>query len=183
MGKRTRMKRGSHTVGICLLASFLSVFPAVAVAGDWKYQSSTDRMDNAVFRFASLFSSDVVQMGFPYKPHRPELTVRTKNGRELNVLLEFSGQVQRSGIHGGEMRVKFDSGAPMPWSFGMPADHGKSGLIFIQNEQSFLARLRKAKTIMVELPYYSAGRQTFSFDVTGLDGTKLGMKGAAPPKK
>lgn len=177
------MLNAAHIVGLLLPIISVSICPADAMAGDWKYSSSSDRMDNSIFRFASLDSTDVVQANFPYKNHRPELTVRTKNGRDLNVLLEFSGQAQRSDIYGGSLRVKFDSGAPVVWSFGMPADGGKTGLVFIRNEQSFLSRLRKAKTVMIELPYYSEGRKTFSFDVTGLDVTQLGFKGPTQSKK
>jgi hypothetical protein len=138
-------------------------------------------MDSAVFRYASVESSDTVSMRFPYKNHRPELTIRTKNGGELNVLLQFSGQAQ-AGIDGGKLRLKFDSGPAQTWSFARPADHGKTGLIFINNERSFLSQLAKSKTLMVELPYYSEGRKTFAFDVQSLDNAKLGIKSAAPKK-
>jgi hypothetical protein len=163
-----------------LLAFVLATIPIVSLAA-WTYNTSSDRMDNAVFKYASVNSSEIVEMSFPYKNHRPELTVRTKNGGTLNILLEFSGQAQ-SGFDGGQIRVKFDSGPVRTWEFNRPADHGKSGLIFIGNANAFLTQMRKSKTVLIELPLYGQGRKTFGFDVTGLDVGMLGIKPAAAAK-
>jgi hypothetical protein len=156
-------------------------FLSASAYGEWLYHSSTDKMEGAQFRFARLASTDEVQMRFPYKNHKPDLILRTKSGRDLNILLEFSGQAQTSGIDGGQMRVKFDSGAPKTWSFSKPADRGRTGLIFINNERAFLDQMRKAKVVMIELPLFAQGNKVFGFDVTGLDVGQLGMKDAAKP--
>ena len=172
---------GSTTKG-WVIAIVSAIVPLVAIAGNWTYTSSTSPMDNTVSRFASLESSDVVEVGFPYRNHRPELLLRTKNGRDLNVLLMFSGQAQ-SGLDGGHIRVKFDSGAARTWTFSRPEDHGRTGLIFIDNERAFLGQLVKSKNVLIELPYYSEGKRTFGFDVTGLDVTRLDLKLPPPPRK
>jgi hypothetical protein len=147
--------------------------PTLTYAG-WEYGSSTDRMDNSVQRWAITQSADLVRMGFPYRDHRPTLTLRTKNGRKLEVILRVMGQVDTKSIDDGELRLKFDNGSPQKWSF-TPA-RGNPATVFIDNEQAFLSRMQNAKTVLIELPFYGQGKKTFAFDITGLDLSSLGMK-------
>ncbi len=158
---------------LVLVAGFAFVSSNALAA--WSYEENADKMDKSVWRYASVDSSDVVKMSFPYKDHRPRLIVRTHGGKDLSLLLQFSGQANRESVHGGRMRVKFDEGAPMNWTYAMPSDAGMAGVIFINNERAFLDRALKAKKVTLELEYFSHGKEVFGFDVTGLDVKKLGL--------
>jgi hypothetical protein len=132
-------------------------------------------MDGAVLRSASVESMDIVPMRFPYKDHRPELTLLTKGGRGLGVFLEFSGQADRNLVYGGELRVKFDDQKPVMWRYSLPQG-GSTGMVLLVDERDFVNRLMKAKVVMVDFVMYAQGLKVFSFDVSNLDLTKLGLK-------
>ena len=78
-------------------------------------------------------------------------------------------------MNGGNLRIKFDDGKPLNWPFSMPADAGKTGLVFLDNEKSFLDRIRKSKTLAIELDYFSRGKEVVTFAVDGLDIKRLGL--------
>jgi hypothetical protein len=106
----------------------------VSASANWQYSESMDKMDGRVSKFAAVESVDMISMRFPYKNHKPRLTLRTRGGRDLNVMLHFEGQANRDDIYGGKVRIKFDDEKPVTWSYAMPESHG-TGLIFLKNER------------------------------------------------
>lgn len=63
--------------------------------------------------------------------------------------------------------VRFDNGPAQRVRFNGPADNS-SDTIFVVGAKSFVAKLKKAKRLVVEKTLYQAGEPQFEFDVSGL---------------
>lgn len=63
--------------------------------------------------------------------------------------------------------VRFDNGPAHTISFNGPADNS-SDTIFIVGAKSFIAKLKKAKKVIIEKTLYEAGNPQFEFNVAGL---------------
>lgn len=99
------------------------------------------------------------------------ITVRNM-GKETDALITISKGQFMTSISGDEfLRVKFDDEQPINFSFTSAAN-GSSEVIFITSTNKFLTKLKTAKKVMVEAPFYDAGRQIGEFSVEGLEWTK-----------
>lgn len=63
--------------------------------------------------------------------------------------------------------MKFGDGPVDSLSLLEPADHSSS-VVFVQYDKAFLKQLMKNDKLIIELPFYQAGRKQFEFDVGGL---------------
>lgn len=107
-----------------------------------------------------------------------KLWLPTKNGRSLDVLIEFNGQANLNDPdepYGGTIRVKFDNKPPVTWRFGVHA--GRTGWILFRNQTQLVQRLSKTQWFTVDLDYFGHGSEVFSFRTEGLDITRLGLAG------
>lgn len=132
----------------------------------WSYETEKDEMSDKLNRFASITSPDVAEFDFPYDGGQYlTLTVREMDGSE-DVLIRISdGQFHTK--YGDEyVLIKFDGNNPVKYSVSEPSD-GSSDLLFINNDQDFISKLKKAKTLKIEAQFYNNGSRVFSFNVKG----------------
>jgi hypothetical protein len=135
---------------------------------DWIYADSRDPMRGTAIRSASIDSANRLEFAFPYDGgSTATLSLRKMNG-DLNVMLSVNkGQLICYGMGNTEVRAKFDGREIEDYSCGRAAD-GSSNVLFIRSESSFLASLKKAKTLIVEATFYQAGARQMTFHVEGL---------------
>lgn len=69
------------------------------------------------------------------------------------------------------LSVRFDDGAPRRFA-GDPADTGTGPALFIVDREGFLAAMREAEVVRVELPRSGALVPIFEFEVGGFDGDR-----------
>jgi len=134
----------------------------------WIYEESIDEMTSSKRYFASIISDNEANFNFPYSGGSSlTLVVRNYgNGNELVVGIS-KGQFMLSIMSNEVIRIKFDDDQPMTVSFNS-SDNGSTQWIFPNNSQRLITRLKSAKKVMIEAPFYDSPRQVFHFNTEGL---------------
>jgi len=177
---------------LALAISLLMIAPALAApvkpapkaavtrpAGKWRYHSTADKMRGTVARFAELDSKNSLRFGFPYHGGRATLTLRDRAQDGLNVLLSVQGQFLCSSFSDSSVAVKFDNGPVEDYDCSEP-DSGTTGLIFIENADKFVTRLKSARTVIIEANFFQEGPKQMEFDTAGLTWKQETKETAAP---
>lgn len=139
--------------------------PAEPVS-NWSYNEFEDKM-GAKLKTATVTASELLQFEFPYNGgSEATITLRKKGGTTDIALRVSKGQFNTS-IDGGTARIRFDSGQPKTYSWVGPSDNSHD-VIFFNSEKSIINNLKKAKKIVVEVEFYSAGNRQIEFNVDGL---------------
>ncbi len=142
---------------------------ASAQTARWIYSEDVDKVRGATSYYARSTSTNTIHLNPPYDPDTSmTLTVRRAPAYGTDVVLTISsGQMMCPSYEGCSGTVSFDGGAPQRISFSGPADNS-SDTIFVDGAPSFIAKLKKAKILVIEKTLYEAGDAQFEFDVQGL---------------
>jgi hypothetical protein len=134
----------------------------------WQYTDNEDQMTNQKRYFASCISSNEIDFDFPYDGgSKFTLTLRNM-GKGNEIVLQVSKGQFMPGIMSSEYcRVKFDNGETVNYTYNSAAD-GSADIIFLDNATTFYKKLKTAKNLMIEAPFFEAGRQIINFNVEGL---------------
>lgn len=137
--------------------------------GSWSYTESEDKVRGGKSYFASTTSTNEVHLDFPYEGGSTlRMTVRKSPAYGADVLLILSsGQLICPSYEGCHGTVRFDTGPAQYVSFSAAADNS-SDTIFVNGARNFIAKLKRAKRVVIEVEIYQAGRPQFEFDVRGL---------------
>lgn len=133
----------------------------------WFYQTTIDKMDGDSSQHATLQSETGITFPFPYDYSDFYLSLRhRKNNNDF--MISCSSCQFLSGIYGDkEYRVKFDDEKPFSVNIYSSSD-GDSKIVFLSNEKLLIAKLKKAKTFIIEPEFYESGLKTITFNVSGL---------------
>jgi len=140
----------------------------MAPPSKWTYSSSTDDMRGTTTRFANIESDNQLNFGFPYGRHTPRLSVRERPTDGLNIIVVVDGQFICSSYSDDTVAVKFDDG-PITNYRCTTASDGSANTLFIQDEKGFLAKLQRAKTVIIEAEFFKQGNQQMTFSTGGLN--------------
>lgn len=142
------------------------------VKSNWSYSEDEDKMTNEKRYFASCISTNEIEFEFPYNGGSYfTLTVRNM-GKGNEIVLQVSKGQFMSGIGSTEYcRVKFDDGETTNYTYSSAAD-GSADVIFLENPSKFLDKLKTAKKLTIEAPFFQEGRRVIEFNVEGLTWTK-----------
>lgn len=125
-------------------------------------------------REAFVRSSNTQNFGFPYAGEQhATLRLRThpRYGKDIIFSIE-KGQFMCRSYRECVVLVKFDDNPPEKFA-GVGPEDSSTEFAFLKNYTGFLAKMRKAKKILISTPVYRHGEPIFEFDVTGFDSTKL----------
>jgi len=138
------------------------------VKSNWQYSEDADKMTNEKMFFASCVSTNEIEFEFPYNGGS-NFTLTLRNiGKGNEIVLQVSKGQFMPGIMSSEYcRVKFEDGETVKYTYNSAAD-GSADVIFLDNSTKFLTKLKTAKKLMIEAPFFDAGRQVINFDVEGL---------------
>jgi hypothetical protein len=137
-------------------------------SSNWSYSEQKDEMRGAVTKTARVSATKPIHLDFPYGESTPELVIRQDPKFGFDIYVTANGQFLCRSYDDDVVSVKFDSGPITSWACA-EADGGSSDIVFISNGRSFLAKLKKAKKVIIEADMYEAGRQQMTFDVGGLE--------------
>lgn len=131
----------------------------------WRYSSDIDPMDSTVSKFANITSENAFQFSFPYGEAHSGLMVRKRAKDGLKVLFFVSsGQIV---CHSScTVKVRFDDNPAKTFTATTPADYD-SKTLFLSPASKFVSELKKAKTTLVEVTYYSSGNRISEFKTEG----------------
>lgn len=138
-------------------------------ATSWSYSTDVDKVRGGTSYFATTNSTNTVRQDPPYDSDTSmRITVRRMPSAGTDVVLTISsGQFMCPSYQGCSGTVRFDNGPAQRVRFNGPADNS-SDAIFVVGAKSFVAKLKKAKRLVVEKTLYQAGEPQFEFDVSGL---------------
>ena len=147
--------------------------PAPAIPPDkWTYSTTYDQMSSEHTRHARILSENTVQFGFPYSgEQRASLSLLHHSSDGLNIQVSIERGQILCDVNDCLVRVRFDDAAPTRFSASGSTLY--STTIFVENEQRFVAAVRRAKTVRIELFFYQEGSHTLEFDVAGFDFGRL----------
>ncbi|MGV3529130.1 MAG: hypothetical protein ACO1OO_09560 [Flavisolibacter sp.] len=135
--------------------------------GNWSYDEDEDKMDGSKSYYAICRSKNEVFFDFPYNGgSKMNIIVRKMDGLNEVLLTISHGQFSSAYSH-GTGRIKYDDEKPMTYSYS-EASSGSSDVIFLKPAKNIITKLKAATSVMVEAPFYDAGKRQFEFDVSGL---------------
>ncbi len=139
---------------------------------NWKYEEHADKMTGDKSYYAICESTNAIEFDFPYNGGST-MGIQVRNmGKGNDVLITISkGQFMSNYDNSEFLRAKFDDEQPMNLSYIETADHS-SDVIFIASANKFIAKLKTAKKLMLEAPFYNSGRQIGEFNLEGLEWTR-----------
>ena len=89
-------------------------------------------------------------------------------GKKNEILVGVSkGQFMPSIMESETVRVKFDDEPPFNVTYNSAAD-ASTDVIFLSSYNKLISKLKTAKKVMIEAPFFDAGRQIIYFDIEGL---------------
>jgi hypothetical protein len=141
-----------------------------AVPANWDYSTDVDKVRGGTSYFATTTSTNTVHQNFPYDSATTmTMTLRKSPAYGTDVILTISsGQMMCPSYDGCSGTVRFDDGPAQRIEFNGPADNS-SDTVFVAGAKAFIAKLKKAKHVVIEKTLYEAGNPQFEFDVSGLE--------------
>lgn len=143
----------------------------------WSYHQSSDSMSKGYVYQAEVSSLNSVNFGFPYSGQQyARLILRTHPRYGKDVILQIErGQILCRSYSSCNILVRFDDGQPTTYSGIGPADNS-SETVFIQNYQTFVQRMLKAKKVRISVDVYQEGAPVFEFNVENFSQDKYKPK-------
>ena len=140
--------------------------PAENAGTKWKYSDEEDKMTSQKTFFATLVANEQLNLKMPYDGGvTVSLMIRSKN-KSNDVILNLSKGQFMTGINGQDIRVRFDS-AKVETIHCSGANDGSTENLFIMPANKFLAKLKKAKKVLIEAELFDNGSQQMEFNTDG----------------
>lgn len=141
--------------------------PAEVVKKTWNTSTETDEMRGTTNIWTYIISDNVEYFDFPYNGGSTlRLDVRYMKKYGTDVMLSISkGQFGGNEYNGTNyVTFKFDDGDLKKYYFNT-ANDGSTDCIFLKKKSELISKLKKAKTIMIEAPFFDSGNKVFKFNV------------------
>lgn len=136
----------------------------------WEYSETADEMTNEKSRFAQLNSDNKAEFKFPYQGGSTFALIlrRLENTKSENVFLGVSkGQFIPNFGQNEVLRVKFDNEDAFELVYTNVEN--KSNIIMLDRSGKFAQRLKTAKKLLIEAPFFNEDRFIIRFNVEGLE--------------
>ena len=165
---------------IFFLCCALASAPAI---GQWKYSNAKVGIDDVIFKFATVASTESLSLDFPYGGRNlASVTVRI-NPKGWDVIFDIQ-KGQLICHQNCQVKIRVDDKTSRLVSMARAADSGVSNMLFVQNAaqaQALARELVGATKLAVELPIYKAMNTVVRFDISGLDLSELGVISMSTP--
>lgn len=137
-----------------------------AIAGGWKYEKSKDEMRGTVSKIATKESINTVNFDFPYKGVQRG-TLMVIDSKSVLFYVKKGQVICHDGSEYGtcSVLIKIDGGEAEHFDARKIGDDSTTIAI---TDDSFLAKLKVAKNVMLQVEVYQNGYPIFKFDVSGL---------------
>lgn len=137
-----------------------------ATTSAWQYSEEEDKMTSKTSYFAAVDANELLDLKFPYNGGvTAEIMVRHRRG-ENNALLSISKGQFMPGTDGETIKVRFDSSKAEEFDCVGSSDDD-SRYLFINSSSRFIAKLKKAKKVLVEAELFDNGLQVMEFNTEG----------------
>ena len=137
-----------------------------ASGSQWNYSTDQDNMGRAR-SFAVVTSTNTLNFDFPYTGSQyAHLTIRKTAGQGSAAMVSIERGQFLCGVEDCTVNVRFDEDPLRRFSAVPPSDQSTT-VLFLEDAPSFVAKLRRAKTVRIEATFYQEGAQTLEFSVEG----------------
>jgi hypothetical protein len=135
---------------------------------NWNYSTSLVGIDKEKMSWIETRSLNSLNLKFPYNGiNRGELTIRKSKGKTELIFTINKGQILCD-LYTCKGRIKFDSSPSILFTGDKPSN-GTSNMIFISNSSDFIQRIKKSKSVSIEVELYQEGNQILDFNVENLN--------------
>lgn len=135
---------------------------------NWTYNRRTDEIRNQEIVTASIRSENEVNFDFPYQGGSGlTLTVRKHPQYGQDVTFRIDKGQFLCGLYDCTGMISID-GKSEKLTLAPPADHDIE-VLFAAYGPAIIKKLKGAKKVIVELPFYQEGNRQFTFDAAGLE--------------
>lgn len=173
--------------GICKKSVLASAFVVAlqfssAAFAEWNSGQLVDKMRNTSSPYTSVKSENEAEFAFPYGGGSvARISLIKRPGVPPAVAFTVT-KGQFTCLTGCEIYAKFDNGRVEKFR-GVGAENGVTDGIFIEPESRFINKLKAAKKLVVEAPFYQEPRTQFEFSVAGLNWEPTNAETPAKPRK
>lgn len=137
----------------------------------WTYSDQRDETRGTTIQLADLDSDNRLRFDAPYTGGVTRLTLVREMGRpevsRLDAYLNVDGRFDCAWQDGGMVAVKFDDDPAVNFPCSI-SDIDASGVLFIKNTETFIARLKTAKHLSIDAPFYDRIHRQIEFSTVGL---------------
>jgi len=144
----------------------------------WHYDSRQDDMTGKPIYWAAVSSKEVFNLDFPYEGKQSAtFAIRVHPGGQTDLMLTIArGQficIPYSD-NGCPIKVRFGNG-DMRIVQGTTSNDQSTTVAFLPDDQISVHDIAKAGVLRIGIPLYQSGDHVFTFDVSSLDTSKLGL--------
>jgi len=133
----------------------------------WAYSDEYDKINSKKIFYAQTDAKELLHFDFPYSGgSTATICLRNRNGKNDAILMVSKGQFI-AGMDGQVLKVKFDQNPPVSIATSA-ANDGDPKVLFINSSGSFISKLKKAKTVVIEAEFFQSGLRQMEFDVANL---------------
>lgn len=135
-------------------------------AGKWLYEKTVDKEGHPVHK-ASTISPTLLNFDFPYAGgSTATLTIRKRDSGTHAYIQVSRGQFNRS-FQGGKARIRFDENPAITYGVSA-AENGSANIIFFDQEQVLINKMKRARSMVVDIEFAGQGNRQIEFRTAGL---------------
>lgn len=129
----------------------------------WRYSEETDPMTSRVKYYAQIYSTTWLSFQFPYDGgSEVDLFIRNVDSQNELILRVSKGQFLSSFGSSSNMRIRFNNDEPISVSYNSASD-GSTDVIFLDNPDQLIERIKKANSFIIEVAFYQEGNKLLTF--------------------
>ena len=172
MKKRVQTFASILAIGLFIFLAFGSddegISTDLAEKQSWVYSEEDDETSGDKIYSATLHSSNQVEFAYPHHGGSYFEFIIKNSGKENETILRVSnGQFMPSVRDSEALGITFDEGDFMSHNYSSATD-GSADYIFLSNPDSLIKKVKNAKKLKIEAPFFNAGIQVIKFDVDSL---------------
>jgi hypothetical protein len=132
----------------------------------WSFSSERDKMTDDTIFYAEVSAKKKLQFASPYNGGvNAKLTIRKDSETDIYLSIE-KGIFIMSSNGGNKIKCRFDKDAPRDFGVSPSSDHS-TDILFISDPATFISKIKKHKTLIIEAEFYQEGFKQMEFDITG----------------
>jgi len=141
-----------------------SVPTTPAIIENWTVEQTTDDLTGDSITLTHTTSINKIDFEFPYDGGSDMKIIIRKEGSRKDLILRVSKGQFLSEYSRRPVEVRFDGGQVIKYNYQTP-NNGDADYIFITNASAFISKLKSAKAVKIDAPFFKAGQSVFEFNV------------------
>lgn len=129
----------------------------------WEYSTDIDPMSDSTVNYATLRSSNSLNLGEPYSGENyGDLYIRKSKNSKVEVVFTIDKGQLMCDRYKCTTLVRFDNKQPITFSMDLPDDNS-ANVLFFTDSAKFVENAKTAKQILIEVTMFKEGSQHLLF--------------------